>query len=76
MNETVKPAVVDDEEFHAAAESVLREGESLSRSVAAATVQVVRRSSSLSMCQAATCAPCSPMARRPTRLGRPCCRNA
>ncbi len=29
MNETVKPAVVDDEEFHAAAESVLREGETV-----------------------------------------------
>ncbi|QEE47000.1 prevent-host-death protein [Rhizobium sp. WL3] len=29
MNETVKPAVIDDEEFHAAAESVLREGETV-----------------------------------------------
>jgi len=29
MNETVKPSVLDDEEFHAAAESVLREGETV-----------------------------------------------
>ncbi|MBX9467386.1 MAG: prevent-host-death protein [Rhizobium sp.] len=29
MNETVKPSVIDDEEFHAAAESVLREGETV-----------------------------------------------
>ncbi len=29
MNETVKPSVLDDAEFHAAAESVLREGETV-----------------------------------------------
>lgn len=29
MNETVKPAILDDEEFHAAAESVLRDGETV-----------------------------------------------
>ncbi len=29
MTETAKPAVLDDEEFHAAAESVLREGETV-----------------------------------------------
>jgi hypothetical protein len=29
MNETVKPAILDDEDFHAAAESVLREGETV-----------------------------------------------
>lgn len=29
MNETVKPSVLDDEDFHAAAESVLREGETV-----------------------------------------------
>jgi hypothetical protein len=29
MNETVKPSVIDDAEFHAAAESVLREGETV-----------------------------------------------
>ncbi|PYB77075.1 prevent-host-death protein [Rhizobium wuzhouense] len=29
MNETVKPSVLDDEEFHTAAESVLREGETV-----------------------------------------------
>jgi hypothetical protein len=29
MNEIAKPSVLDDEEFHAAAESVLREGETV-----------------------------------------------
>lgn len=29
MSETVKPSVLDDAEFHAAAESVLREGETV-----------------------------------------------
>jgi hypothetical protein len=29
MNETVKPSVLDDEDFHAAVESVLREGETV-----------------------------------------------
>lgn len=29
MNDTVKPAVVDDEDFHAAAESVFRDGETV-----------------------------------------------
>jgi hypothetical protein len=29
MNEAVKPSVLDDEDFHAAAESVLREGETV-----------------------------------------------
>jgi hypothetical protein len=29
MNETAKPSVLDDEEFHAAAESVLRDGETV-----------------------------------------------
>lgn len=29
MNEIAKPTVLDDEEFHAAAESVLREGETV-----------------------------------------------